>query len=235
MFIVIHKALYTCAAAHRIAGLDRIHSGFESGSDNVLAFINKGYTKAQEIEAGRKVKDSGIELSIYYMPGAGGRALSDENAFETADVVNQINPDFVRIRTFVAQKGTELHDDFVAGRLVECTDKEKLLELKRMLEHIDGVDGYLYSDHIINMLEEIYGNMGTEKARMLSVIAEFEGLELQDQREYQIARRMGMVRSLNQFFHLNAEAREIVSLQLAQHKTDESFEAFLSMLLRRYI
>ena len=54
-------------ASLKAAGLDRIHSGYESGSDKVLALLNKGYTKAQEIEAGRKVKASGIELSIYYM------------------------------------------------------------------------------------------------------------------------------------------------------------------------
>jgi radical SAM superfamily enzyme YgiQ (UPF0313 family) len=219
----------------KAAGLDRIHSGYESGSDNVLALINKGYTKAQEISAGRKVKDSGIELSIYYMPGAGGRGLSDENALETADVINKVNPDFVRIRTFVAQKGTELHEDIAAGRLEECTDKGKLLELKKMLEHIEGVDGYLYSDHIINMFEEVNGNMKTDKDKMLSVFAAFEALGIQEQREYQVARRMGMVRSLAQFSKLNARERESVSAQLAQLETSESFEAFLSRLLRRYI
>lgn len=36
------------------AGLDRIHSGFESGSDKVLELINKGVTSQQEITAGEK-------------------------------------------------------------------------------------------------------------------------------------------------------------------------------------
>ena len=101
------------------AGLDRIHSGYESGSDKVLELINKGYTKEQEIEAGQKVKASGIELSVYFMPGVGGKDLSVDNAAETADVVNKVNPDFVRIRTFVSHPGTGLMDDIDAGRMKE--------------------------------------------------------------------------------------------------------------------
>ena len=57
------------------AGLDRIHSGFESGSDNVLKLINKGVTSEQEITAGRNIKEAGIELSVYFMPGIGGRSI----------------------------------------------------------------------------------------------------------------------------------------------------------------
>jgi len=217
------------------AGLDRIHSGFESGSDNVLKLLNKGYTKAQEIDAGQKVKSSGIELSIYYMPGAGGKHLSDENALETADVVNKVDPDFVRIRTFVAEKGSPMLDKIVSGQLVECTDMEKMLELKKMIEHIDGAYGHLYSDHIINLFEDVGGNMWSEKLKMLSVFEEFEKLDPEEQRRYQLARRMGIVRSLSQMGKLNREHDSTIDDYLSKLDTEEAFEALLSKLLRRYI
>ena len=209
------------------AGLDRIHSGYESGSDKVLTLINKGYTKAQEIEAGQKVKESGIELSVYFMPGVGGKDLSCENAVETADVVNKVNPDFVRIRTFVSKPGTDLLIDINTGLIKECTDIEKLLELKKMIENIDSADGYLYSDHIINLLPEINGNMKTDKEEMLSAIIAFENLDTREQRTYQIARRMGM-----SGYFLNTE---IVENCLDELVTEEEFEAFLLSFLRRYI
>lgn len=60
----------------RESGLDRIHTGFESGSDNVLKMINKGLTQAQQIEAGRKTMEAGIELSVYFMPGIGGKSTA---------------------------------------------------------------------------------------------------------------------------------------------------------------
>ena len=217
------------------AGLDRIHSGYESGSDKVLALINKGYTKAQEIEAGQKVKASGIELSVYYMPGAGGIDLSDENALETADVVNKVNPDFVRIRTFVAQRGTALYDDISAGLMTECTDLEKMLELKEMIENIDSADGTLFSDHIINLFENVNGNMKTDKDKMLSIFNDFLALDPAEQHRYQMARRMGMVRSLTDFARLSSSQRGTIEVYLSQLHNSLEFEAFLSKLLRRYI
>ena len=90
----------------RQSGLDRIHSGFESGgSDNVLKMINKGLTQEQQIDGGRKVKAAGIELSVYFMPGIGGAEYERENAEQTAYVVNQIDPDFVRPENFCPEAG----------------------------------------------------------------------------------------------------------------------------------
>ncbi|MGI6752010.1 MAG: radical SAM protein [Anaerovoracaceae bacterium] len=219
----------------RSAGLDRIHSGYETGSDKVLELINKGYTKAQEISAGQKVKASGIELSIYVMPGVGGRELSHDNAVETADVINQVNPDFVRIRTFVSQYGTGLFEEIEAGRLVECTDKGKLMELKKMIEHIDGVDGHLFSDHIINLLEGIKGNMGTDKEYMLSLIKEFEDLPARQQKEYQLARRMAMVRTPKDMELLSWQQLSKIRSTLDGFRSDEEFEEFMLKYLRRYV
>ena len=217
------------------AGLDRIHSGFESGSDKVLSLINKGYTKAQEIESGQKIKASGIELSVYYMPGAGGKELSGENATETADAVNKINPDFVRIRTFVSLPGSGLYEDIAAGLITECTDAEKMFELKKMIENIDSADGYMYSDHIINLFETVRGNMKTDKEKILSVFKIFESLDEQDRRRYQLARRLGMLRSPDELKYLDAGQREKVEMYLSQLDTEEKFEAFLLKLLRRYV
>ena len=219
----------------RGAGLDRIHSGYESGSDKVLELIKKGYTKAQEIEAGQKVKASGMELSVYYMPGVGGKELSDDNALETADVVSQVNPDFVRIRTFVSHHGTELMEDIMSGRMKENTDKEKMLEIKKMIENINGADGMLYSDHIINLHEDVNGNLGRDKEKMLSVFEVFEKLDPYEQQRYQVARRMGMLRCVSQMPLLGSEHISKVEQYLSQLDNEEKFENFLLRLLRRYI
>jgi len=219
----------------KAAGLDRIHCGYETGSDKVLLHINKGYTKAQQIEAGRKVKAAGIELSVYYMPGVGGKELSDENALETADMINKVNPDFVRIRTFVTQKRTELQDDIDAGRMTQCTDKEKAQELKKMIEYLTDADGHLHSDHIINLFEDVNGNMKTDKERILSVFEDFERLNTADQRRYQVARRMGMMGSLSHMELLSAGQLDKIDEYIAHLDSEEEFEDFLTKLLRRYV
>lgn len=83
----------------REAGLDRIHVGMESGSDRVLQFVKKGVTAKKQIEAGIKVIEAGMELSEYFMPGLGGKELSEDHARESARVLNEVNPHFIRLRT----------------------------------------------------------------------------------------------------------------------------------------
>jgi radical SAM superfamily enzyme YgiQ (UPF0313 family) len=81
------------------AGLSRLHIGLESGSDTILAYMNKGVKAQEHIEAGKKVKESGISLSAYIIIGLGGKKWWKEHAVDTARVLNQINPDFIRVRT----------------------------------------------------------------------------------------------------------------------------------------
>jgi radical SAM superfamily enzyme YgiQ (UPF0313 family) len=60
----------------REAGLDRLHIGLESGDDEVLTRVKKGATSQEMIDAGLKAKETGFEVSMYIMPGLGGRVLS---------------------------------------------------------------------------------------------------------------------------------------------------------------
>lgn len=175
------------------AGLSRIHSGFESGSDRVLSLINKGTTAEQEITAGKNIREAGIELSVYFMPGIGGKDLSEENAMETARVVRAINPDFVRIRTAVVKDDTELWQDYLDGKFKLCSENEKLTEIKLLIENTEGCTGTLASDHIINLLQEVHGSLDTDRRKMLSMIEAYFNLPEFRQKIFQLARRSGMV------------------------------------------
>ncbi|MFH2009268.1 MAG: radical SAM protein, partial [bacterium] len=62
------------------AGLNRIHVGLETGSDELLRRVRKGCTKEQHILGGRNVIEAGLELSEYVMPGLGGVELWKEHA-----------------------------------------------------------------------------------------------------------------------------------------------------------
>lgn len=216
------------------AGLNRIHSGYESGSDDVLKLINKGNTKEQEIEAGKRIKESGIQLSIYFMPGVGGKELSTENYMETADVINQINPDFVRIRTFIANKGSGMQDDIDSGIITECTDLEKAMEIMHLIENITSCDGEIVSDHIINLFETVKGNLKRDKEMLIDIFKEFNALPLLEQKQFQIARRIGLVRSVKDMKNLSLEQKRHID-ELLEYSKECGFEVFLKGLLRRYI
>lgn len=217
------------------AGLNRIHSGYESGSNLVLQQIKKGTTAQEEILAGKKIKNAGIELSIYFMPGIGGKDLSKENAEETAKVINEVNPDFVRIRTCVTKIGSGLWEDIKAGKIKECTDFEKLKEIRILLEQIRACDGYFASDHIINLLPQLYGNLQTEREKMIKIIDEFFALPFDLQKEYQLARRMGFHGDWNQLSLLDRETRKEIQYYCHSIQIEKEWEEFLSSMLRRYI
>jgi radical SAM superfamily enzyme YgiQ (UPF0313 family) len=104
------------------AGLNRIHIGLESGSNHVLKMTRKGVTKETHIKAGLKVKKAGMELSEYVMPGLGGKTYAKEHAVETADALNRINPDFIRLRTLALPDSVSLHVDRNSGRFEKSTD-----------------------------------------------------------------------------------------------------------------
>ncbi len=101
----------------REAGLDRIHVGMESGSDRVLALVQKGVDAKRQIVAGRKVIEAGMELSEYIMPGLGGKELSEDHARQSARVLSEINPHFIRLRSLRIPSRAPLFQVMRSGRL----------------------------------------------------------------------------------------------------------------------
>lgn len=221
----------------REAGLNRIHSGYESGSDKVLQLICKGTTQEEQIIGGRKVREAGIQLSIYFMPGVGGRELSDDNAIETAKVINAVDPNFVRLRTFVLRTGSLMEEVRDAGGWTEGTDMEKLLEIRKMIAHIDPAKahGKITSDHIINLLQEVNGDMDTDIPWMLDYIDSFLALPELEQRKYQMARRMGFPLDWKQLYRMRKSDLLYIE-DLAKNTSDQrEWEAKLHSFMDHYI
>jgi radical SAM superfamily enzyme YgiQ (UPF0313 family) len=152
------------------AGLGRIHVGIESGDDVVLRRIRKGTHARQQIEAGRWVMAAGIELSLYVILGIGGRERTREHAEETARVINEIAPDFVRLRTFVPKTNTPLLEDVQAGRFEMLTPHGVLEETKALLEGLT-IATTLTSDHYTNYIN-LYGSLPEDKPRLLDQITQ---------------------------------------------------------------
>jgi radical SAM superfamily enzyme YgiQ (UPF0313 family) len=179
------------------AGLNRIHIGLESGSDEVLERVNKGVTKALHIKAGLKVKAAGMELSEYVIPGLGGKPLWETHALETADALNQINPDFIRLRTLAIPNRLELYKDYREGRFEKSSDLEIVKEILLFIENLEGITSVVKSDHILNLLQELEGKLPGDKAAMVGLLQSFLEMEPQQRCLFQVGRRMGVFTSLS--------------------------------------
>ncbi len=218
----------------RQSGLNRVHTGFESGSDNVLRLINKGLTQEQEIDGGRKVKAAGMELSVYFMPGIGGEEFRNENASETAYVVNQINPDFVRLRSFVLKLDSEMYDLKQKGEFTELADIEKLEEIRELIAGIDRPDVTVVSDHIVNLVGSLNHPI-SRKDEMLAKVDEILQLPQLEQRVYQLARRTGIVEEYAHMADIPKMRIEQYENIASQISDPDEWENYLNNILRRYV
>jgi radical SAM superfamily enzyme YgiQ (UPF0313 family) len=179
------------------AGLSRIHVGMESGSDDVLALINKGVKAIDHIKAGQNIRQAGIELSEYFMPGLGGAKLTIPHALETARVMNVINPDFIRLRTLHVVPGTELEDLVKSGAFQPLSDEDILREIQLFIENLEVKECHLVSDHILNLLEELEGTFPEDKHKILSSINRYFDLSDEERLIFRLGRRSGTLRRLD--------------------------------------
>jgi len=216
------------------AGLNRIHIGMESGSDNVLKMVRKGVSKDVHIRGGIKVLQAGIELSEYVMPGLGGVKYSEEHAIETADALNQINPDFIRLRQLAIPESVPLHTEMREGRFKKLTDLETIRELRLFIENLEGINSRIVSDHVLNILPDIEGQLPDDKDRLISIIDSFLEMDLEKQLLYQLGQRMGVFRSLKDL----EDSSKIAKVQVVFDKyrvTSENIDNLTSELMKRFI
>ncbi len=221
----------------REAGLDRVHIGLESGYDPVLKFIKKGVTAARHIDAGRKVIDAGMSLSEYVMPGLGGEAMWKEHAVETARVLNQINPHYIRLRSLRVPTRAPLYQKLMSGEFRMLTDDQVVEEIRLFIESLnDGITSTITSDHIMNLLEEIKGKLPEEKENMLAVIRTYQDLPESDRMIYRIGRRGGVYSSIDDLHRDETTYHKIKELasELSAKGPDE-IERFINEMADRYV
>jgi hypothetical protein len=196
----------------REAGLTRVHIGLESGYDPLLEFMRKGVTAADHIEGGRRIVASGLSLCEFVMPGLGGSRWSREHATETAKVLNEINPDYIRPRTLLVRQGTALHDRMMKGEFQPLGEDEIIREIRFFLEHLSGIESRIVSDHVLNLLEELEGKLPDDRDRMMGIIDRYLELPAEDRMIFRLGRRRGVYRKLDDLDdrHTYLQLRDVV-------------------------
>jgi radical SAM superfamily enzyme YgiQ (UPF0313 family) len=172
------------------AGLTRLHVGMESGSGKVLKMIRKGITEDDIVIGGKHVKEAGIELSEYIMPGIGGRTLSEEHALETARLINMIRPDFIRVRTFAMHPRSSMQEMVKNGTFSPMTDEEIVREIRLLLETLDEMHSYFCcGDFGLNLLMYVNGYLDENKEQMLKGLDDYLSLSKEQKQAYSLLKR----------------------------------------------
>ncbi len=155
----------------REAGLSRLHVGLETGDDELLTYVKKGATAEDMIVGGRKAIEAGFELSEYVMPGLGGRERWEQHARETARVLNQIEPHFIRLRTLMLAPGMPLYEKNQQGEFSLQSLEGLLIEVRTLIEELKVKSQMVASDFSSNFyLMGVDGRLPQEKQSMLRSI-----------------------------------------------------------------
>lgn len=150
-------------------GLKRAYLGLETGSDALLAQVNKGVSAQEMLEAGIRLREAGIDLWVMVLIGLGGKEGSREHILATAEMINKMKPRHVSAMTLQVVPGTPLYDDVQAGRFVPLSPMEMLEETKLLLERIDYGPIHFTSDHASNYLP-LKGTIPEEAPAMIAAI-----------------------------------------------------------------
>ncbi|MCJ7748976.1 MAG: radical SAM protein [Desulfobacterales bacterium] len=217
------------------AGISRIHMGLETGYDLLLQYIQKGVTAKEHIEAGKKVKESGISLSEYVILGLGGKGMWREHAVETAGVLNQIDPDFIRVRTLKVLKTMPLHEKIEKGEFVLLSDDEIVVEERLFIENLEGINSTFVSDHILNLLEEVEGKFPEEKEEMLARIDRYLALSAEEKANFRLGRRTGFYRSMDDLSNPELRLQVEKAIRRIELERPGEIEKVLSNLMESFI
>ncbi len=159
------------------AGLSWTFVGIESGCNSVLDSMKKGVTKAEHIEGSRKIMAAGIKMAAFVMPGLAGddANLSRKHIEETAEVLNEVRPTEVRVRSLAVIEGTPLHEKWKEREFDPPSDTVMIEELKALIEGI-SFDCIFETLQMTNPLFSVRGSFSRKRESMLDMIDRYLAL-----------------------------------------------------------
>ena len=148
-------------------GIGIVYIGAESGSDKVLKDICKGATRAEIIEAVKRIEASGIPSSVTFISGLAGKDGWEDHATLSGTMISEMQPSYVGLLTLITEPGAELHEDIRTGRFQTLSALEVLAETALMLENINVTRTCVFrSNHASNYVS-LKGDLPRDKERML--------------------------------------------------------------------
>ncbi len=153
----------------REAGLTLYYLGVESGHDEVLKGLTKGVDAAEMIRVAAKATEAGVKLSTMILLGAGGRALSDGHARESARVITAIQPRFVSTLVMTPVEGTPIFEQAMRGEIGDMEPIELTRELRTFVSELEMKRCIFRSNHASNYLP-MGGNLPRDKAAIVAAL-----------------------------------------------------------------
>jgi radical SAM superfamily enzyme YgiQ (UPF0313 family) len=139
-----------------------LYFGLESGDDETLQLVNKGYSAEAMRDLCRKAQAGGIKLSVTAILGLAGRKRSIEHAERTADWINQVSPEYFSLLTLFSR-----HNQAYFEQVEQQTRGEILEEALAIVTQLNPDRMILRSNHASNFLN-LAGSYPKDRERLIS-------------------------------------------------------------------
>ena len=133
---VMLKSNEELVSLHR-AGYDGLTIGIETGDDEALKFMNKGYAAADIVKQCQRLDRAGIHYSFFYLVSISGAGRGEIGAKATADVCNQLHPTLIGVNMLTIYPESELYKEIQRGKWKEESEIEKYKEIRTLLENLE--------------------------------------------------------------------------------------------------
>jgi hypothetical protein len=195
------------------AGLSWCFVGVESGWDAVLETMNKGVTRKEHIETGRKLRQAGIHLAAFVMPGLAGRdpSRSRTHVLDTVAVLNEMRPGEVRVRSLAVLRYAPLYRLWESGEFDPPTEDSLVEEIRSLLEGID-FECTIETLQMTNPVVSIKGPISVEREPALERLASYQALAPGDRALFTLGRYLGggYLRYVEQLGGMDAELESLI-------------------------
>ncbi|HPZ06930.1 MAG TPA: radical SAM protein [Candidatus Eremiobacteraeota bacterium] len=146
-----------------------VYLGLESGSEEILRDVNKGFTAEDMIECVRYSQEYDIKMSVIILLGLGGVKYSRLHAIKTAEALNRMEPRYLSALTLMPVGGTPLYEAVKKGDFILPKAEDLLKELRLLIENLNLKGTIFRSNHASNYLP-LAGRFPKDKERLLAEI-----------------------------------------------------------------
>ncbi|MDY3282429.1 radical SAM protein [Dysosmobacter sp.] len=167
----------------RQAGYNGLTIGAETGDNDALSFMNKGYTARDILTQCRRLEAAGIEYGFFYLTGISGKGKGDAGAKATAEIFNQLHPFLVGPNMLTIYPDSGLYQEIRRGAWQEEGELEKYRELRTLVENL-RISTYFAAMGASNEFQ-FHGKLPEDRDRLLAALDRIlSGEQEDDLRDY---------------------------------------------------
>ena len=149
-------------------GYDGLTIGIETGDDQALQFMSKGYTSADIIKQCKRLDTAGIHYSFFYLVGISGAGSGEIGAQRTAHICNQTHPTLIGANMLTIYPASELYAEIQRRNWKEESELEKYKEVRTLIENLQIPT--IFAAMGASNAYQYHGQLPRDKKKLLSFL-----------------------------------------------------------------